>query len=265
MPVPGFTRENLLRHRLTRRPVAVGIPTTEMVIRESFHQFLHLARDGMKHGDVVLPIRKVAVPAEARNTMIHLFLELDERFEFLFLFDSDMVVPNEALDVMSGYDVPFVSGYCSLKQYPYMPIPAVKAEIGEYDGKQIQGYRQVTNWPVYSGIHECDGVGAAALCLRRDLLEAIPPPWFEHGEGGEDYYFCRKVQECTALPGYETGVPILITTDVPVGHIGTLTAWPQMWFEVKDAYFAENPDGAYEIDAPVIGVPNPKEVPTAAD
>ncbi len=253
MPVPGFTRENLRRHRLTRGPVVVGIPMTEMVSRTAFWNFAFLFRDGMKHGDAIIPVIKIAVPAEARNDMIRKFLnDWDEKYRFLLMFDSDMIVPLEAIDALTGYDVPFVSGYTTLKNYPYTPIPSVKAESSIEDGEVVQGYRAITNWEPSSGIQECDGTGAAALCLRRDLLSAMRDPWFKHGVMGEDYYFCQRVQE-TKLPGYPDGVPILVSTDIPIGHIGEDVGWPHKWFEVKDQWYADHPDKG-ETDAEVIGI-----------
>jgi hypothetical protein len=37
-------------------------------------------------------------------------------------------------------------------------------------------------------------------------------------------------------------VPIFVSTDVPVGHIGEVVATPQMWFDNKEKWYAENPD-----------------------
>ena len=253
MPVNGLTRESLLKWRLKRPNVAVGIPMLETISRTAFTSFMFLGIDGMRHGDRLLPINAPAVPAEARNSLIRSFLELPSHYRYLFRFDSDMVVPIEALDVMSGYDLPFVSGYTTYKKYPFTPVASVRSGTKEWQGQEVPAYRNITGWEPNTGIYECDATGAAALCLRRDLLEAIAEPWFVHeGAGGEDYYFCRQVQK-TRLLDYPDGVPILISTDVPIGHIGEQVAWPSMWFGAKERYYAEHPEEA-EIEAEVFGV-----------
>jgi hypothetical protein len=229
-----------------RPPVAVGIPMSENLSRNAFWNFMFLAKC-LRATDAFLPIYATAVPATARNTIITTFLTDPEHAHcrFLCLFDSDMIVPMNVVEILAGYDLPFVSAYCTRKSYPYLPIPAMLVGTSQQDGELTYEYTPITSWEPNSNIHECDGVGAAALCLRRDLLEAMERPWFKHEGGGEDYYFCRKVKQ-TRLPAHPDGVPIYVDTNTTVGHIGEAIAWPADFFRIKEGYMAET--GKREID-----------------
>jgi hypothetical protein len=186
------------------------------------------------------------VPGVIRNHIIEEFLKLPDDYQFLFLFDSDMTVPANIVDVQTLYDLPIVSGWCVRKQWPYMPVPARKAQTWERDGETMHEYRPITNLEPNSGLHECDGTGGAALCLRRDLLQAIEPPYFKHEGGGEDYYFCRKVKATTGLKPYDGPTKIMVDTYTKIGHIGEFEALPQHWAAAKDDYFTQS--GESEID-----------------
>lgn len=222
----GLTAAGLRRWHDERPAVAVGIPMLETVWRTAFWQFMFLMKE-LRDDDQVLPIHRSATPGDARNEIIRTFLALPESVEYLFLFDSDMVVPAQAVDFLSWTQAPFMSGYCCWKSPPYTPTPAFYTGSVEYQGAEVPRYNPVTNWLPNTGLHVCDGVGAAALCLRRDLLEAVGDPWFVHEDGGEDYAFCRKVQ---AL-----GFDIVVNTNCEIGHIGERVAHPRDFFAERDA------------------------------
>ena len=48
-----------------------------------------------------------------------------------------------------------------------------------------------------------------------DVLEAMDRPWFDFREGGEDYFFCRKVRQM--------GHKILVDTALLAGHLRELS------------------------------------------
>jgi hypothetical protein len=168
---------------------------------------------------------------------------------FLLMLDSDMVVPSNLIDIWVGNPnarLPFVSGYCTSKIWPYLPIPSMLTGMAELDGKPVHAYVPITNWAVGSGLQECDGVGMAAVCIRRDVLEAMEPPYFAfEGGGGEDFYFCRKLKEIKTVDA-SRGVPILVDTGTTIGHIGEFEAHPQDFFATKDDWLART--GKAEID-----------------
>jgi hypothetical protein len=60
---------------------------------------------------------------------------------------------------------------------------------------------------------EVDGCGMHFCLIRRDVIEAIEPPWFKRNQAGagEDFYFCRKVKEA--------GFGIYLDLSVQTGHV----------------------------------------------
>lgn len=227
-----------------RRPaVALGIPATEYVPRVA-QQSIQFLVQRMDVGDRLLQIEQTAVVSEARNTLIRAFLDLPSDVRFLFLIDSDMVVPANMIDLFVSYDLPFVSGYCTRKHYPYLPIPAKFSHTWEKDGETVYEYKPVTDLPLDGRIHRVDATGAACICVRRDVLEAMDPPWFKFEGGGEDYYFCRKVAQVTT-PDMPNGVWIAIDTGTQVGHVTDHIAYPSDWFAVKDRWIAESGNQEY--------------------
>lgn len=192
----------------------------------------------LKPGDQQLHIQETAVVSEARNTLIKSFLELPKSVQYLFLFDADMVPPANIIELFVGYDMPFISAYCVRKYYPYTPVPAMFAGMREHYGQAVYEYQPVTDMELGTGIHRCDGVGAAAICVRRDVLEAIEPPWFKFEGGGEDYYFCRKVQQ-VKTHDMPDGVWIAVDTHTQVGHVGESIAYPEDWFRIKERYIED--------------------------
>lgn len=204
--------------RKDRPPVAVGIPLGWSQARTSFVQFAHLFK-GMRDDDHLLLNANVAVPAAARNWLIQEFLKLPKTVRYLLLFDDDMVVPPGTIERLTLHGQPFVSGLCTLKAHPFTPtayytVPITPQVVPghEFYGVAHHDYKPLVNLPT-SGVAKVDAVGAACLCLRRDLLEALDAPWFKDGEGsGEDLYFCRKATDA--------GYRVLVDTSVRPGHVG---------------------------------------------
>ncbi len=230
---------SLLSAKFSGRPtVAVGIPSTWAIHRESVTAFNFMMQT-LRHSDRVLQIEQPAVVSVARNTLIEAFLALPDDVQYLLLFDDDMVVPANVIDQLVRYGLPFVSAYCTRKTWPFLPVPATFTNTTlEANGDTLHHYKPITDMEPNTGLHRCDATGAAAICIRRDVLEAMEPPYFAFIGGGEDYYFCRKVAE-VKTPEMPDGVWIMIDTGTEVGHVGTFVAYPRDWFKHKAEYIAE--------------------------
>lgn len=203
--------------------MAVGIPLGWSQARTATVQFAHLFK-GMRDDDHLLLNVNVAVPSAARNWLIAEFLKLPKTVRYLVLFDDDMVIPPHTIERLTIHGQPFVSGLCTLKQYPYTPTAYMKRPVApqlvpgqEFYGEVTHDYHAIASLKPNSGILKVDAVGAACLCLRRDMLEALPAPWFMDGQGsGEDLYFCGQATSA--------GYSVLLDTAVRPGHIGEKVA-----------------------------------------
>lgn len=133
----------------------------------------------------------------ARNRQVKRFLEQD--FTHLLLVDSDTVPPDDVIPRLLRHDKPvigwavqnWVGGLELLQTYTLKELP--DRGDGRYWYQRVSG----------EGLMECDATGAACLLVRREVFEAIEPPWFQtqHSSDGtevwlgEDVYFSRKVRQ----------------------------------------------------------------------
>lgn len=141
-------------------------------------------------GSVYRPVIDVRPLDHARNRMVHEFLSSD--CTHLFTFDSDCVPVVGTVERLRAYDLPFISAPHECTINGERGIMAV--DWSDEHG----GYRQ--HHPM-QGLQRCDAVGGSGLMIRRDVFEAIQPPWFAMTLGadgllakGEDFYFCEKLR-----------------------------------------------------------------------
>ena len=125
---------------------------------------------------------------ENRNRIVQKFLTTDATH--LFMVDSDIIPPLNVLE-MAKHDVPVVAAHAvTIKGVERIPVGLVRSEGGGYhhDFKHSK-----------PGLHKVDVVGTGCICIRRDVLENMDPPWFQFGykDGfvvqGEDFDFSEKV------------------------------------------------------------------------
>lgn len=156
----------------------------------------------------------------ARNECVREFLK-DPFYKKLFFIDSDTIPPANALDLL-GYDDGMVSGLCHIwqggdqdKRGFYVP-PRMKINAFDFRPETDDFISKIP--PPDGRVFYCDAAGAACLVIRRDLLEAMPEPWFRtirdpYGAGlrGEDLDFCRRAGLM--------GIKVLYVPTVQFGHI----------------------------------------------
>ena len=148
--------------------------------------------------------------ARARNLMAQAALEED--VDFLWMVDSDMVVPEDSLAILlgDGWDVCtgwYVRGAsddgltCVIK-------PGQQGFHDSYRACDLAGL---------DGLLSVKGNGLGCALVRTGVFRRLPKPWFrfvEHPDGsalGEDYYFC---QQCASI-----GEAVWVDPRVACGHI----------------------------------------------
>lgn len=133
----------------------------------------------------------------ARNEHVRLFLESDA--DILFFLDSDVVPPDNLMDMVLKHEEWKVAG----APYPIFMTPPGQERpqimLTAYNGKNGRGLG-AADVPE-SGTAFIDGLATGCMFIKREVLEAMPQPWFEHKYDpttrmlteGEDLGFCKKV------------------------------------------------------------------------
>jgi GT2 family glycosyltransferase len=185
------------------------------------------------YGDVVLgPLPGFALDA-ARNALALSFLESGA--DFMLCVDNDARWQAEAVSRLVAHNLPMVCGCMYTRSLP--PKPTIGRYIGETrKGTHLYKYLDVvkaiiekarrlgigdevaTNdmlmQPEPSDLMSVDGCGMHFTLIRRDVIEALRPPYFTFmgsTTAGEDYFFCRKVRAA--------GFPIYLDVSVQTAHI----------------------------------------------
>lgn len=152
----------------------------------------------------------------ARNTICQRALE--GGYQYVFMLDSDVIPPNDAILRLMSRGLPLVSGVYHRRSPPHgLPV-------------MIRGASWVSQYPANSLI-EVDLVGSGCLLLHRSVLEALPPidpqrgkRWFDwrvdmagilpQGEAlSEDFALCLHARRTL-------GLKIIVDTGVQCRHVG---------------------------------------------
>ncbi len=148
--------------------------------------------------------------ASNRNAVVEGFLKTDATH--LMTIDEDVVLQRDAISLLLSLDADVATGY-----YP------ISTEVGAHmtcdagDGAWVRGWQEETR--------EITWCGAGCLLIKRHVLEAIGPPWFQwpqmprkskhcKDDRTEDIRFCEEVREL--------GFKIIAHHQVRCGHHSTV-------------------------------------------
>lgn len=164
-----------------------------------------------------------AVLSIYRNIMSEEFL--DTEHDWMFFLDSDMVLPDNALELLldaaDPITRPVVAGVYM------MALKDGNVPSMFYWGKDVgtNKYRMHarTGFIPDDETIEVDGTGSGCILIHRDALLALhkhygpPEPWYgvDVRDGtiiGEDFTFCMRLKDI--------GIPVYVRTGVRVGHAG---------------------------------------------
>lgn len=168
-----------------------------------------------------------------RNALAQTFLQTDA--DFMLMVDNDCLFAPEGVERLLSHNKPIVCGAMYTRALP--PKPTAGTYLGmDEGGKHIYKFVDITKmiirkarrhvtdlnalrndvvFPAEEGdLIAIDGCGMHFTLIRRDVIEAMQPPYFAFQYnvfGGEDFYFCRKAKEL--------GFDIFIDISVHTGHI----------------------------------------------
>lgn len=122
----------------------------------------------MRTGDQFAPVIRGTKGFEARQMHVDRFLSSD--CQFLFLVDSDMVFPNDALERLRSHGLPFVSGIYMRRRYqPLCPIWFENGPAG------VLPMKIWTDRVIKGNLYEIGASGWGCMLVHRDVFEAVRP------------------------------------------------------------------------------------------
>lgn len=153
----------------------------------------------------------------ARNQMVREFLMTD--YTDLVFIDDDMGWSVDGFMRMLTKDVDVVGAICPRRTDPVQWNANL---LRDERGSRIER----------DGLLECAYVGTGIMRIRRTVLEAMAPPWFDTAwEGGrkigEDAWFCREWRQ--------RGGRIWAEPDITVTHSG-MNEWSGNYRRDSNAY-----------------------------
>jgi len=158
----------------------------------------------------------LSVPANY-NKSCRAVLESDA--EWLWLMDDDHIMDQDILLNLLERDVDIVTPLYLRRVAPFDPV--VHSDEGQdyyrYNFKYLSGKSGCVD------ITESGTMPTGGMLIRRNVLEAMKDPWFEHGKidpeyGSWDLYFCAKA--------VKAGFKLHLDLDNVMGHIIHCAVWP---------------------------------------
>jgi hypothetical protein len=153
----------------------------------------------------------------SRNTLVQRCL--DEDFDYLWFMDDDHSfgpdMLEKLLDSAVAYELPIVMPLCTTRRAPFHLVTYGRNP----DPTNTDPYLPISlEGAPGEGIVELEAGGTAGMLIRRDVLEAIPPPWFKNTSRSEDIVFCEEAKAA----GFKTYADL----SCRLGHILTAVVTP---------------------------------------
>jgi len=185
----------------------------------------------------------------SRNRIAEMAVEISAKC--LIFVDADMVFAEDAMEKLLKHDRDIISGLCTQRAAPYMPVAKMRTKEGGYLVAEGVGSGRLI---------EVDGIGSAFVCIKPRVFEALNQPYYaipavnsmqDYVEAiediktvlasytdtretlinrlkdtllkhqgkpknrslvGEDYFFCEKAR----MEGFK----IFVDTSLHIGHLG---------------------------------------------
>lgn len=148
------------------------------------------------------------IPA-LRNEAVAEYLEAGKvGGDWLWFIDDDHGFQPDICHRLAARAVDIVQPVCLRRSSPFLPVAT------GLDGDFL---RLADHQP--DELVEVMFAGSSGMMIRRRVLEAVKPPWFDLGNGvSEDVAFCRKAAEA--------GFKIHVDLAARLGHTTVATVWP---------------------------------------
>jgi GT2 family glycosyltransferase len=194
----------------------IGIPYHISTLMEFTLSLCTLNTHGSKIGTLRASALHLARESFAERCM-------RENAEYLCFIDTDMEFPSNLIDQLLSHNLPIVSAMCFKKNAPF--APAFFSKLW-FDEKKIMKAQIYDFNEVPKQLFEVEGVGMAAIIIRREVFENTPRPWFApYPYAGEDVSFCMRARNA--------GYKIYIDPSMIIEHCGIQAADAYSYLEHK--------------------------------
>lgn len=190
----------------------IGVPTQEYARRADFYDYYYALQ--RPDCEVLQIFARGQSPAKNRNNIIKAALE--HNCTHILFIDDDMAFQPDSLLRLVMHDVDVVSGLYYFRGYPNYPVI--------FDARQNDGKCQrVALTEDVKGLMEVINCGFGFVLVKTEIFKSIPEPWLTLGE-------IEKDEWCDDIPFFnkvkDAGFKIYCDFDVWVGHMASMTVWP---------------------------------------
>ena len=159
---------------------------------------------------------------------------LDGDYDYLWFTDQDAAYLAPTLDRLLAWDVPIVGARCFIRAAPWCAPMVFKGQkpddprAYQISVDEVYNYLRLyaeveTNMPQClepippDSLYPCDITGCHCVLIKREVLEALEPPWFSGLPGREDMYFYEQAKQAgfqlhvdfSTIAGHATGSRII--------------------------------------------------------
>lgn len=218
---------NLQINTTPGRVLAVLVPHTGEVSSEWCLRFKEMQ---MPPGSQVFMSRGMPIDV-TRESMVDAALKAG--FEWLFFLDSDVILPDKALENLFSHKQPLINGLYKAKK-PGGFFWAAWMRTKDANGKEA--FSPISSWT--GRLIQCDVIGTGCMLVHRNVFEKIREKFPElplflwtkdrnaklldklnlpdalMRDVSEDFYFC--------LLAKLAGFPTIVDTDVKCGHVSVV-------------------------------------------
>lgn len=216
--------------------VLIGVVTNEYARHAAFYDYYNTL---IKPQGSAVAINHNKSPASSRNEIIE--LALGDNFDRILFIDDDQAYKPDSLLQLLNHDVDIVSGLYLGRAYPHRPLVF---DLAEPDGScRHYGLRGDEK-----GLIEIVAAGLGFCLIKTSVFKKLEKPYIRLGELNseewcDDLGFFKRVREA--------GIKIYCDFDLKIGHMGSMTIWPE---NVKNQWLAKYDTGYSES----IGTPLPQ-------
>ncbi len=185
---------------------------------------------------------------QARNRVMHDYLEMDNQFEWLMWMDADMGFEPDALDrllaVADPQSAPVVGGLCfAWKELAVDEMGGFRcvARPTMFDWVEHEdGVKRFTGLAVYpkDQLVQVAGTGAAFILSHRSVIEQIAADadtrgwWFDRIRGTDGELLGEDISYCVRVASY--GHPLYVHTGIQTNHLKELWVSEQVFDDQQE-------------------------------